>query len=182
MHLLSSETCHHSPWRQHIVYRCLCRSRSTRLFPGNPDDRWLPWRRSLSFSLSFPWRLHDSFDLKLNICIKQRIFGVVTFVSLFDAFQVFRNCFLPPATKLRKKVMFLHLCVILFTGGYLSEGGGLYVGVSVRVGSLSRGRGLCQGDPPYGKERAVRILLECILVIYFAGIWLNMINIHKSDE
>ena len=24
--------------------------------------------------------------------------------------------------------------------------------------------GLCQGDPPYGNERSVRILLECILV------------------
>ena len=31
------------------------------------------------------------------------------------------------------------------------------------MGSLFRG-GLCQGLPLYGKERAVRILLECILV------------------
>ena len=43
-------------------------------------------------------------------------------------------------------------------------------GVSVR-GSLSRG-GLCQRDPPtetspYGKGRAVRILLECFLVVFF---------------
>ena len=44
-------------------------------------------------------------------------------------------------------------------------------GVSVQWGSLSlsRGgslsRGVCQGDPPYSKERAVRILLECILVL-----------------
>ena len=50
--------------------------------------------------------------------------------------------------------------------------GSLSRGISVR-GSLSRGslsRGvfvqgcLCQGDPPCGNERAVRILLECILV------------------
>ena len=44
--------------------------------------------------------------------------------------------------------------------------GGLCLGVSVQ-GSLSGGGlclgGLCQGDLPYGKERAVRILLECIL-------------------
>ena len=38
--------------------------------------------------------------------------------------------------------------------------GGLYLGVSVQWGSLSR-------RPPYGKERAVRILLECILVMFY---------------
>ena len=115
--------------------------------------------------------------------------------------------------------MFLHLSVILFTGGGVSvsacttghmtrEGslsrgeGGLSRGVSVwgesgGRGSLSRGRGvsvqgrlsggnlcpggflsggLCSGgsvremlpdrDPPCGNERAVRILLECILVLH----------------
>ena len=35
------------------------------------------------------------------------------------------------------KVMFLHLCVILFTGGSLSRGG-----------LCPGGTGLCQGDPP----------------------------------
>ena len=44
----------------------------------------------------------------------------------------------------RSLVMFLYLFAILLTGG--------------------RG-GVCQGDPlPYGKERAVRILLGCILI------------------
>ena len=38
--------------------------------------------------------------------------------------------------------------------------GGLYLGVSVQWGSLSK-------TPPYGKERAVRILLECILVMFY---------------
>ena len=52
------------------------------------------------------------------------------------------------------KVMFLHLSVILFM-----EEGGLCAG-----GGVSVQGGLCQGDPPYGKEQAVRILLECILV------------------
>ena len=43
---------------------------------------------------------------------------------------------------------------------FLHLGGGLCpVVVSVRGG-----RSLCQEDLPYGKERAVRILLECILV------------------
>ena len=31
-------------------------------------------------------------------------------------------------------------------------------------GGYVRG-GLCKGDPPYGKERLVRILLECFLVL-----------------
>ena len=56
-----------------------------------------------------------------------------------------------------------HLC----PEGSLSRGS-LSLGISrgsLSWGSLSRG-GLCQGDhPAYGKERAVRILLECILVM-----------------
>ena len=62
--------------------------------------------------------------------------------------------------------------VSLSKGGCLSEG----VSVQARGGSLSRGSlsrqgGLCQGDPPdrgphtHGEERAVCILLECILVV-----------------
>ena len=45
--------------------------------------------------------------------------------------------------------------------------GCLWPGGSLSGGSLSRGSlsgGLCQGDPPYGNVRAVRMLLECILV------------------
>ena len=33
-----------------------------------------------------------------------------------------------------------------------------------RVGKSLSGGGLCQGDPSYGNELAVRIILECILV------------------
>ena len=84
--------------------------------------------------------------------------------------------------------MFLHLSVILFTVGGVSvpacttghmtrgvsvQGGGLCLGGSLSRGvSVQGGWGLCQGDPlprqrpPYGNERAVRILLECILVHY----------------
>ena len=81
------------------------------------------------------------------------------------------------------KVMFSQASVILFTGGVsvptCTTGhinwincrlypGGVSVWGSLSGGflsreSLSRG-GLYKGDPPYGNERAVRILLECILV------------------
>ena len=60
------------------------------------------------------------------------------------------------------KVMFLHLSVILFTGG----------GVSLQDG------GLCQWDrPPYGNVRAVRFLLECILV---SDAFLNLMTFYKQ--
>ena len=66
------------------------------------------------------------------------------------------------------EVMFLHLSVILFTERGLRPWGLCLGRVSVQGRSLSReglcpGR-VCHGDLPYGKERAVRILLECILV------------------
>ena len=97
--------------------------------------------------------------------------------------------FLPPADKVCEGNVFT--CVCLSTGaGGLSKGmgslsgrgalsgGGLCPEGSV-WGSVSRGRGLwpgggsvsrgsvggvCQPPPPYAKERAVRILLECILL------------------
>ena len=69
------------------------------------------------------------------------------------------------------KVMFLHLSVILFTRGVSVQGGGILC--SWR-GTLSRegGGGSVQGGshvdpPPYGKQRAVRILLECFFVFLF---------------
>ena len=81
------------------------------------------------------------------------------------------------------KVMFSQASVILFTGGVsvptcttghinwincrLYPGGSLSGGLcpgGFCPGSLCPGGGLCKGDPPYGNERAVRILLECILV------------------
>ena len=68
-------------------------------------------------------------------------------------------------------------------GGARSLSGGISVwrGVSVQgglslgglccgMGDLCLGRGLCHGDPPpppYGNVRAVRILLECILVSFY---------------
>ena len=63
------------------------------------------------------------------------------------------------------KVMFLHLCVILFTvWGGLCPGEGLCLGGGGSVqGGFCPG-GLCPGRPPYNKEQAVCTLLECILV------------------
>ena len=64
--------------------------------------------------------------------------------------------------------MFLHLSVILFTVGVSVTacitghvtGGGLY------PGGLCPGRvSATQALPPYGNERTVRILLQCILVL-----------------
>ena len=85
------------------------------------------------------------------------------------------SSFLPPANEVWGMVMFLHLCVILFTGGVSVQGvsvqgGSVYGGFCPLVsvwGSLSEGSlsGRLPGQtPPYGNERAVRILLECILV------------------
>ena len=56
----------------------------------------------------------------------------------------------------RGKVMFLHVSVILFT---VSPSRGFSI-----PGGLCPGGVLCHGFPPYGNERAVHILLECILV------------------
>ena len=46
----------------------------------------------------------------------------------------------------------------------LCPGASLCLGCLCPGGSLSGMGALCHGDPPYDKERAVRILLECILV------------------
>ena len=65
---------------------------------------------------------------------------------------------LPPANKVCEGYVFTGVC--LSTVGSRSLSGGSLVSAG---GSLSRG-GFCKGDPPYGNQRAVRILLECILV------------------
>ena len=73
-----------------------------------------------------------------------------SFTSTYINGQIFKQFI--TAHKVAARQCFTAVCVILFTGG----------------GSLSRGvffqGGLCQGDPPYGNVRLVRILLECILV------------------
>ena len=79
------------------------------------------------------------------------------------------------------KVMFLHLCVMLFTGGCLPQHTpqatshmtrGVYVwavsvqGVSVQGVYVKETPPHGQRPPSYGNERALRILLECIPVFY----------------
>ena len=81
--------------------------------------------------------------------------------------------------------MFLHLCVVLFTGGLSVQGGLSVWWVSVQWGLCPGGlcpwEGFCPGGrsvsrgesvsrfsvretPLYGKEWVVRMLLECFLV------------------
>ena len=81
--------------------------------------------------------------------------------------KIFHSKILPSSNEVWGKVMFLHLCVILFPGGGLHPGGR----------SSFRWIGVCiQGrDWPTSplhrilwdtvNERTVRILLECILVV-----------------
>ena len=72
--------------------------------------------------------------------------------------------FLPPPNKVWGKVVFLHLSVILFTGGCIPECNG--------TGGVCLVGGVCPGGVyhPYPQRRllmrAVCILLECILVFY----------------
>ena len=69
------------------------------------------------------------------------------------------------------KVMFLHLSVILFTGGGVSVWGVSIQGSLWLQGGVSDCRGSLLGRYlPYSKERAVRILLECILVWLMSAI------------
>ena len=49
------------------------------------------------------------------------------------------------------------------------------------VGGLCPG-GLCQGDPVYGKEQAVHISLECILVINFFLFEVMPVDKSKADS
>ena len=78
-----------------------------------------------------------------------------------------------PTNKFWGKVLFLHLSVILFTGEWglcmmslpvWLAGDSVQGGVSVQrdlcLEGVSVQGGLCQGDSPCSKERAVRILLE----------------------
>ena len=60
----------------------------------------------------------------------------------------------------------------MFSEGFVcprGAGGGVSVSVKGGLcpGGVSVQGGLCQGDPPYGNERTVRILMECILVCSF---------------
>ena len=142
-------------------------------------------RRSSGFLnirvVSLPgWKIYVSYKLQIATFYK----------PVCCLTEIYQHQLLPPANEVWGKVMFLHLCVILFTGrgvsvpacitGHMTGGASLsrgslslgvsIWGVSVQVGfcrgggALCPGGGLCQAYPSYGNEQAVRILMECILV------------------
>ena len=92
----------------------------------------------------------------------------------------YKTCY-RPQTKFTK-VMFSQVSVCPQGGGLsLCPGGSLSRGVSVQGVSVQGGLFMschvmsCHGDLPYSNERAVRILLECILV-WFVNISCNLKN------
>ena len=125
------------------------------------------------------------------------VFKVLEVLQFFILLGIrFIKIFTARKRSLESKVMFLHLSVILFTGGggiCVQRGfcrGGLCPGMTgVSVQGISGGGGLCPGTrgifqsrvsvqgglcqrpppPPYGKEWAARILLECSLVFIISG-------------
>ena len=76
---------------------------------------------------------------------------------------------LPPANEVCEGIVFTGVCL---SGGSQSGGGAFLSRGLCRGGGVGVQRDLCWGGlcpggslyPPYGKERAVRILLECNLV------------------
>ena len=77
--------------------------------------------------------------------------------------------FYRPQTKLREGNGFTPVCDSVHSGG----------GLCLCSGGLCPG-GLCQGDPHplYSKERAVRILLECFLVL----ITMDSLKIYRNKN
>ena len=98
-----------------------------------------------------------TFAIKILVCeeIKSSNFvdrykRVTVFVSqpLRLVFRYIKMTYLPPANEVWGKVMFLHLCVILFTGvvgfqacitGHMTKGVCIWQGVCIRRGSASSG-------------------------------------------
>ena len=93
------------------------------------------------------------------------------------------ECLLPPAKEVWVKVIFLHLSVILF---FCSQwgGGSTWAGPRTWAGTSPLGRYIppeqCMlGDT--GNKRAVRILLECILVFcYFSVLFTLLRNFYDN--
>ena len=84
--------------------------------------------------------------------------------------------------------MFLLASVILFGGGVLCPGAGISQpgilcpgGVSFQ-GVLCLGVSVWQRPPPYGKEQAVRIPLECILVFLNVSKCVVFVHNHQTRE
>ena len=115
-----------------------------------------------------------------------KIYNTYTSLFLIPTIVCLQCSYLRPANEVLGKVMFLHLCVILFTG--VSASGGLHAGVCIRGvciqgdlhpgGSASRrgsaSRGWADPSPQALQDtvnkRAVHIILECILAISMSTI------------
>ena len=71
--------------------------------------------------------------------------------------------------------MFLHMSAILFTGGGgLPDRDPLWTDIPWTETPLEQkppGQRLTWTETPYGKERAVRILLECIFLYEWKATW-----------
>ena len=117
------------------------------------------------FTLSIEWQILMNFPrMFLFIC---RLSSCRTIVSptLINVIQ-----YLPPANEVWAKVIFLHLSVILFTGGPASVHAGMPP--TEQIPRWSRHPPEQTPPPPVqctprdtGNKRAVRILLECNLVV-----------------
>ena len=98
---------------------------------------------------------------------------------------LYKKSFLPPATKLGQGYVFTRVCDSVHRGGggSLVPGGLVPRGVWSRGECLVPGRGVPGGDPPgWPLLRAVRILLECILVFNNIFTLLSRPGYHlKSD-
>ena len=88
-----------------------------------------------------------------------RLILKIVSLSFYTDSAFTKNCF----RIITGKVMFLHLCVILFRGGGLCPGG------------LCPGGDLHDRDPPYGNVRVVHILPECILGSLFLTSTVNLV-------
>ena len=121
-------------------------------------------------------------SMRMGVTLEVHV-GQATFMQYIQSFWFcFLGVFLLLFTVHKRscsKVMFLHLSVILFTGGDLCPGRSLCRGgVSFQVGSLSRGG---EGfsvvvTPRTVEERAVRILLESILLYFYFLFSLEIIS------
>ena len=114
-----------------------------------------------------------------NICITR-----LTVISLFTSHMVtcckLAECygrlnFLPPANEVWGKVIFSETSVILFTGGRSAYRGVCLLG----KGSAYR-EDWTEPPPPESEKRAVRILLECFLIVYVYGKQLFLLHCHTE--
>ena len=105
-----------------------------------------------------------SFNIQVNVTQYQGHINVNVKKNVFDVFSaIFCLILLPPANEVSGKVMFLHLCVILFTGrvGFAQTP---WRQTHPPPDADPSRVGQTLPHPDTVNKRAVRILLECILI------------------